>query len=260
MVNIVSNHKYINVIYDKEYMVRITLCRAEKRNALTVDMVAELMRLCVLIKKESSIRMLVIAGNENIFCAGFDVYQLRELSDPQVKKFNLDYAKLLNHLISMPQVLVVEVAGGAYGGGMGFLACADFVLAETKAKFAMPEVRLGLLPSQILPYVVAKIGMQSARRLSLFAQEISAAEALRIGLVDELVDTNMYFHEAENRLYSHILSLSSSALVQTKRLLFHLSGLNMPDYVENAANEFLQAFTSQAGVRIDEFLREKVRE
>ena len=257
MNHIASNNQYIRVIFENHAMLRLTLCRANKCNALTREMVTELIRLCRLIQQTPQLRVLVIGSDATTFCAGFDLYELSRLSNPQVRQFNRSYADLLNELVSMPQLLIVEVVGGAYGGGMGLIASADFVVAESRAKFAMPEVKLGLLPSQILPYVIAKIGPQPARRLSLLAQEISASEAKDMGLVDKIVASQKQLSVGTENLYTQSLACSPNAVRQTKKILLNLSQSSKTTYAEYAADAFMHAFANEGRQRIEQFFKSK---
>jgi isohexenylglutaconyl-CoA hydratase len=173
-----------------------TLHRPDTRNALAPEMVAELAQVLDLAESDTTARALVLRGSQGFFCAGGDVgnFQLRldadanrrSLAEDPLAARNREFGHFMKRLaaLSLPVVAVVE--GAAMGGGMGLACAADIVLATSAARFALSETSLGIIPAQIAPFVVARLGQRTARRLGLSGERVSGEAALRLGLADEL--------------------------------------------------------------------------
>ena len=175
--------------------VHATLDAAGTRNALTDAMVASLVEAVRLADATPAARALVIRGAGGTFCAGGDFSGFRSAMatsapadgiDP-IATSNRRFGSMLEQLRGLTVATIAVVEGAAMGGGCGLAACCDVVLAASDAKFAMPEVTLGLPPAQIAPFVAARLGERAALRLMLTGRRIAAAEALACGLADEVV-------------------------------------------------------------------------
>src|SRR5690606_39069677 len=137
-----------------------------------------------------SVRVLVLEGNGASFSAGADLNWMRGMaaaSEEANREDSLRLATLMCTLDQLPRPTIARVHGAAFGGGVGLVACCDIAIGVPEAKFGLTESRLGLLPAVISPYVIAAIGARNARRYSATAEVFDAAEALRIGLLHELV-------------------------------------------------------------------------
>ena len=165
------------------------------RNALTDEMVSGLGQALSDAAQDPTVRAVVLRGAGGTFCAGGDFSRFRSLMaepapaqgpDP-IAVFNRAFGAMLEVLANSPVLTLACVEGAAMGGGCGLAAACDVVLAADTAVFATPEVTLGLPPAQIAPFVAARLGERPALRLMASAQRVNAAEALRIGLVDEVV-------------------------------------------------------------------------
>jgi methylglutaconyl-CoA hydratase len=144
-------------------------------------------------------------------------------------------AQLMATLNELPKPTIARVNGAALGGGTGLVACCDIVVASVEAIFGTTEVRLGLIPSVIGPYVVAAIGVRQARRLMLTGERIGAAAAARIGLVHEVVETDQLDSAVETVL-GHLLRGGPGALVAAKRLIRDLADRPIgPDLIDDTA-------------------------
>jgi methylglutaconyl-CoA hydratase len=169
---------------------RVTLNRPDVHNALDDKLIADLLATLERIAAARAARIVLLTGQGGSFCAGGDLNWMRRTADYSFEQNRADammLARLLHTLNTMPQPTVALVNGPAYGGGVGLVACCDIAIAADTAKFSLSEVRLGLIPATISPYVVRKIGESKARRLFLTAEVFEAAEAGRIGLVHEVV-------------------------------------------------------------------------
>jgi methylglutaconyl-CoA hydratase len=168
----------------------VWLNRPEVHNALSEDLIAELTRAFGALGGEASVRAIVLSGRGKNFCAGADAESMRRQGQASPHE-NLENARALAELFRAiafcPKPTIARVNGAAIGGGLGLVSCCDVALACNEAKFAASEVRLGLIPATIGPYVVRAIGERWARRLFQTAERITAAHAERIGLVHEAV-------------------------------------------------------------------------
>jgi methylglutaconyl-CoA hydratase len=171
-------------------IARVTLNRPAVHNALDDALIADLLGSLEKIAADRTVRLVLLTGQGTSFCAGGDLAWMRRTADYTYEQNLADammLARLLHTLNTMPQPTVALVNGPAYGGGVGVVACCDIAVAADTAKFSLSEVRLGLIPATISPYVVRKIGESNARRYFLTAEVFEAADAQRMGLVHEVV-------------------------------------------------------------------------
>jgi len=170
-------------------LLRVTLARPERRNAFDANLIAELTEAFTAVSEE--IRAVLLAGEGPSFCAGADVEWQRSSIDLSLEA-NVEDALRLHAMMeavdSCPAPLVVRVQGYALGGGSGLVACADVAVASRDATFGFSEVRLGIIPAVISPFVFARIGAGAARPLFVTGERFGAETALRIGFVDEVAD------------------------------------------------------------------------
>jgi methylglutaconyl-CoA hydratase len=196
-------------------ILRVTLAKPERRNAFDAALIAELHSA---FSDVVDARVVVLAGDGPSFCAGADVEWQRasiDLSFEQNVEDALRLHAMMNAVDSCPAPLVARVQGFALGGGSGLVACADVVVAARDATFGFPEVRLGIIPAVIAPFVLAKIGPGAARRFFVTGERFDAETALRIGLVHELADDH---DAAVERVVGEILKSGPEAARAAKRL------------------------------------------
>ena len=207
-------------------VLRITLARPETRNAFDAALIAELAEAFVDVGRA---RAVVLAGEGPSFCAGADVEWMRSAADLGYEQ-NLADANALRRMLEAvdgcPAPLIALVQGYALGGGVGLVACADIALAQPGTVFAFSEVKLGIVPATISPFVLAKIGASAARRYFATGERFDAATALRIGLVHELADD---LEAALERVLAELASAGPKAARAAKRLV-----LDRPDGPETA--------------------------
>ena len=168
----------------------VTLNRPEVRNAFDEHLIAELTDLFQELDQDDGVRVVVLGGTGKSFSAGADLNWMRRTAEySKAGNFEdaLRLARMMRSLDTLSKPTVAKVHGAAFGGGIGLVACCDLVVAAESAVFSFSEVRLGLLPAAIGPYVLAAIGSRNARRYFLSAERFSADEARRIGLVHEVV-------------------------------------------------------------------------
>jgi len=168
----------------------LTLTRAEKHNAFDDTLIAGLTRALADLGADDGIRAVVLAAEGKSFSAGADLGWMRRMADYSDEENLADaraLAALMQTLDELPKPTIARVQGAAFGGGVGLVACCDIAIAAAGAVFGLSEVRLGLIPAVISPYVVAAMGARAARRYFLTAEAFDAAEALRLGLVHRVV-------------------------------------------------------------------------
>jgi methylglutaconyl-CoA hydratase len=204
----------------------LTLDRPEIHNAFDDRMIVELTAALGALARADQVRAVVLTGAGSSFSAGADLNWMRRTTTygeaENLRDANA-LAALMQALNELPQPTVARVNGAALGGGTGLVACCDIVVASESALFGTTEVRLGIMPAVIGPYVIAAIGARQARRLMLTGERISAHEAARIGLVHEVVPADQ-LDPAVERVLSHLLKGGPHAIAAAKRLVRDLAG------------------------------------
>jgi methylglutaconyl-CoA hydratase len=196
-------------------VARVTLARPERRNAFDAGLIVELTEAFA---EVGDARAVVLSGEGPSFCAGADVEWQRSSIDLSYEENVDDATRLLGMLEAIdrcPAPVVMRVHGYALGGGSGLVACADAAVAAPDATFGFSEVKLGIVPAVISPFVLARIG-PSARRLFVTGERFGAETALRIGLVDEVAEDA---ESAVERLVGEILTSGPHAVREAKRLV-----------------------------------------
>lgn len=228
----------------RKSVVVATLNRPQAKNALNAAIVDGLTSLCDDLAKDASARALVLRGAGGMFCAGGDIKEFAgqlmapdpapEMRDP-VEIANRRFGDLLLKLDALPLAVVSVVEGAAFGGAMGFIAVSDVVIAAPDAKFSLSETTLGLVPAQIGPFVVRKIGLFNARRLALTGKRFGSGEALRTGFIDEVRG------DLEPALAATLTAIGRcepAANAATKRVFNAAARDVVPHQLDAAAREF----------------------
>jgi methylglutaconyl-CoA hydratase len=198
----------------------IALTRPEKRNAISAQMISDL--LSALEQAEtSSARVVILTGSGKAFCAGMDLEELQALATTHSLAKHLEDArrmsKLFYRLYSFPKPVIAAVNGAAIAGGCGLATLADITLCVPEAKFGYTEVRIGFLPALVAVFLRRQVGEKQARELLLTGRVIDSAEAARLGLVNEVVATDLMDRARE--VAQSILACSPSSIAQTKKML-----------------------------------------
>ena len=176
-------------------------------------------------------RVIVLAASGKSFSAGADLNWMRRMakySQAENLRDGMALAGLMRTLDGMRKPTIARVQGAAFGGGVGLVACCDIAIASMEAVFSLSEVRLGLIPSVISPYVIAAIGEREARRYFLTAERFDAVEARRIGLVHEVVNIDALDAAVAN-MTAHLLKGGPQALAAAKKLIVDVSRRPMDD-------------------------------
>ena len=166
----------------------VTMNRPAQRNSLTQGLMQGLHRALDQAEADPACRLVILAGRENFFCTGMDFTEAAKGADSPQLLDGANYMALLKRFAQCGKVIIAKVEGTVQAGGMGLVAASDLVVATPASSFALPEALWGLLPANVMPFLIRRVGFQPAYRLTLTTETIPAAEAWRIGLVDVLSD------------------------------------------------------------------------
>jgi len=203
----------------------VWLNRPDVRNAFNEQAIAEITLAFRRLDKDQQVRVIVLAARGTAFCAGADLNWMKKMASHTDEENLSDaaaLAEMMRVIYSSTKPVVARVQGDCYAGGIGLVAACDMVVASASAGFCLSEVRLGLIPATISPYVIRAMGERQARRYFLTAERFDADEAKRIGLVHEVADDTQLDHEVEKFTHA-LLSCSPHAMDEAKRLMRDVS-------------------------------------
>ncbi|HYJ18422.1 MAG TPA: enoyl-CoA hydratase/isomerase family protein [Burkholderiales bacterium] len=203
----------------------VRMNRPEVHNAFDDILIAELTAELRRLDHAQDVRVIVLAANGKSFSAGADLNWMKRMAqyaEAENLRDAVALAGLMRTLHGVHKPTVARVQGAAFGGGVGLVACCDIAIAAGEALFSLSEVRLGMIPSVISPYVVAAIGERAAHRYFLTAERFGAEEAKRIGLVHEVVTADK-LDEAVGNMVDHLLKGGPKALAAAKKLIADVS-------------------------------------
>ena len=231
-------------------VLHITLNRPESRNAMSLQMVAELRAVLAAVRDDRSVRALVIGGAGGHFCAGGDIKDManaRAQGPDAYRDLNRAFGALLQEVQHAPQVVITVLQGAVLGGGFGLACVADVAIASDTANFRLPETSLGVVPAQIAPFLVERLGYSQAKRLAVTGGRLDAATALTLGLVHG-VTTSDGLAPALDKALVEILACAPGALAATKALMRRARFEPAHALVADAATVFAQSAQSAEGV------------
>jgi len=221
------SYKTLQLAFDSA-VASVTLNRPDKRNAVSYELIDDLIRALEEVKN-SSARILILTGAGKAFCSGMDLDNLKALIG-RTSEQNIDdsrtMASLFRSLYEFPKPTIAAVNGAAIAGGTGLALLCDFTLAVPEAKFGYTEVRIGFVPAIVSTFLLRQVGEKIARDLLLTGRIFDAAEALKMGLINEVVAPEMLLDRAR-QLAGQLAENSPLSLSNTKRLL--------ADYARNQA-------------------------
>jgi methylglutaconyl-CoA hydratase len=233
----------------KNKTARITFNRPEVHNAFNVTMISEVSEALEQVKSDRSVRAVVLTGRDKSFCAGADINWMKEIvhySYEQNLEESLALAEALYKLYTLPKPTIAMVNGTAIGGGNGFLSACDIAIAAEEAKFGLSEVKIGLVPAAISPYVIRKIGESKAREYFLTGKRISAQKAQEIGLINEVV-ARRDLEKKVKELVSLLLTSGPEALANCKELIFRVPQMSLEEAKEFTARMIANLRISREG-------------
>jgi methylglutaconyl-CoA hydratase len=246
-----SDYANIQLTFDSE-IATLTLNRPDKRNAISYELIDELIRALAEVK-DSTARVLILTGAGKAFSSGLDLDNLKALIG-RTPEQNLQDSRtivvLLRTLYEFPKPTIAAVNGAAIAGGTGLALLCDFTLAVAEAKFGYTEVRIGFVPAIVSTFLLRQVGEKIARDLLLTGRIFDAEEALRIGLLKEIVPPENLMDRAR-QLAAQLMESSPMSLVYTKRLLTDHARAELDAQIEAAIRE-------NAGIRTTADFREGI--
>jgi len=217
-----AESKLVRIESTREGATTVWINRPERRNAFDSLTIAALHEAFETVSGAEGVRIVFVRGAGGTFSAGADVQWMRDaadLTEDDNRADALAMARMLKTLADLPFLTVALVEGSAFGGGVGLVAACDMAVATAGAKFAFSEVKLGLVPATISPYVVAAIGPRAAKGLFATGRIFGAAHAEKIGLVDEVVADAAALDAAQARLAAEIMACAPHAVADSKELV-----------------------------------------
>jgi len=211
---------------DERGVATVTLNRPEIHNAFDDKLIASLTQIFKQLGEDNKVRVIVLAAKGKSFCAGADLNWMKRMASYSYEQNLADANALANMLLvlnTLPKPTIARVQGAAFGGAVGLIACCDMAVGSKLSKFCLSEVKLGLIPATISPYVVDAIGARLARRYFTTAEVFSSRRARRIGLLSEAV-TEEELDSTIEALISHILANGPLAVAAAKQLIFDIKG------------------------------------
>jgi methylglutaconyl-CoA hydratase len=231
----------------QDNVARAILNRPDVRNAFNELSTAEITQAFRELGSDDSVRVIVLAARGPVFCAGADLQWMKKMAAYTHEENRADaalLAEMLRTIYVCPKPVIAKVQGDCYAGGMGLVAACDIAVAAEEAHFCLSEVKIGLIPATISPYVIKAMGEHAARRYFLTAEKFSAQEALRIGFVHQIVSTTVLdtvegmanaqatpdpLGAAVDAIVSSLLSASPNAIKEAKRLVRDVAGMPLTD-------------------------------
>jgi len=223
---------YTTIYIEREGRVgRIWFNRPEVHNAFNAIMIRELRDALADVRQDPQVRVVILSGRGTSFCAGADLNWMREIihySYNENIQESTELAECLEELYALPKPTIARVNGTAIGGGNGFMAACDIIIASREAVFGLSEAKLGLVPAVISPYIVRRIGEARARRYFLTGERIDAARAEEVGLVNRSLDPGLLDAQIDD-FVRMLLTSGPEALAKAKDLLRTIPRLNFEE-------------------------------
>lgn len=234
---------------DERGVARLTLARPQAHNALNARLIADLQHAVATLATRSDVRAVVLTGEGESFCAGGDLRWMQEnMKKTRAERLSESaaLATMLRALNELPMLVIGRINGPAYGGGIGMISVCDIAIGVESAKFALTEVGLGLLPANIAPYVVARIGAAHSRRTMLTARRMTAIEAKSLGLLDEVVHADELDGAVEREI-ADLLRCAPGAVAATKKLIAFVDSHDLSTSMVYTADRLADAWDSAEG-------------
>ena len=228
---------------DDHGVAQVRLNNPDKHNAFDDEIIGELTEAFVAIVDNSNVRVMVLGSEGKSFSAGADLEWMKRMASYSYDENLRDASALtlmLKTLNEIPQPTIARVQGAAFGGAVGLVSCCDMAVAASAASFSLSEVKIGLVPATISPYVIAAIGQRAARRYFVTAERFDAHRALQLGLVNEVVDAEQLDQEID-RLINTLLANGPEAVTGAKQLVFDVAGKPIDQQLIDATCETIAA-------------------
>ncbi|KQW96085.1 enoyl-CoA hydratase [Acinetobacter sp. Root1280] len=230
--------------------------RPESRNAMSLNMVKAIQQVFKTIQDDISIRAVILRGKDGHFCAGGDIKDMAQLrgeatsvgSNQPYVDFNRQFGHMLEQVDQAPQTVVAVLEGAVLGGGFGLACVSDIAISLADAKFGLPETGLGVIPAQIAPFVVKRIGLTQARRLALLGARFEGHTALKVGVVHEVVENEKALEVLLIETIQQIKRTAPQASRVTKALLHRTLNEALTPLLDDAAQQFANAVGGEEGI------------
>jgi methylglutaconyl-CoA hydratase len=231
------------------HVARITLNRPDVRNAFNDEMLEDLLEVFGAIRDDAEVRVVVLTGKGDAFCAGADLRWMKRVVDYTYEENyedSLRLARMLYEVYSCPRPVIARVNGPAIGGGTGVVAVCDIAVASEKAFFAFSETKLGLTPAAISPYLLKRMGEKNLRECFLTGERFTAARAAEMGLVNAVVPAGE-LDAAVDKKVKQILSGGPEALAVSKKLIREIAEKSIQENGPYTAEVIAKLRTSEEG-------------
>lgn len=237
-------------------ILTLWLNRPESRNAMSLNMVKAIQQVFKTIQDDISIRAVILRGKDGHFCAGGDIKDMAQLrgeatsvgSNQPYVDFNRQFGHMLEQVDQAPQTVVAVLEGAVLGGGFGLACVSDIAISLADAKFGLPETGLGVIPAQIAPFVVKRIGLTQARRLALLGARFEGHTALKVGVVHEVVENEKALEVLLIETIQQIKRTAPQASRVTKALLHRTLNEALTPLLDDAAQQFANAVGGEEGI------------
>lgn len=209
------------IIHKEDSIATVALNKPEVHNAFDEQLIEDLMKIFLELEEDESVKAIVLKGNGKSFCAGGDLNWMKrsaEFSLEENKEDAMKLAQMLYVFYTLTKPTVVMAHGNVYGGGVGLVAAADVALCTEDTKFCLSEVKLGLIPSVISPYIVRAMGVRQMRRYAQTAEAFSAEKAYHMGLVHEVAQNAEILNSQLEGVLRHVKSNAPEAMRLAKQL------------------------------------------
>ncbi|MEA3297161.1 MAG: enoyl-CoA hydratase/isomerase family protein [candidate division Zixibacteria bacterium] len=252
---------YTTITYEKDDRIaRVTFNRPEIHNAFNGIVITEMTQVFSEIEKDDDIRVVLLTGKGKSFCAGADLNWMRGVIKQSFEENLAEsnaLADLFHQIYTFKRPVIGRINGAAIGGGTGFVAVCDITIAARSAKFSFSEVKIGVVPACIGPYVVKKMGEGKARELFITGERMNGDRAYEVGLVNKVVDDEQLDVEVNNLIRS-VLSSGPEAVAMAKKLVSEVPGMEPDEYKPFTAEMIARLRISDEGQEgMDAFLTKR---
>jgi len=236
-------------------IARVTLDRPELHNAFNADLIRDTTTAFIELGSNPEVRAIILAGNGKSFCAGADLNWMKSMANYSREENIADAkaaARMFFSIAKCPKPVIARVHGAALGGGAGAVAASDIAIAVESAMFGFTEVKLGIVPGVISPFVISRIGPGKARQYFITGERFPASIALNLGLVQQVVADETALDALIDSMIAHILTSAPGAIAAVKDLIFGVAARTMEGALEFTAEAIADARVSpegQAGMR-----------
>lgn len=238
-------------ISEQGHVLHVTLNRPESRNAMSLQMVLELQSVFSQAANRHELRVIVLRGANGHFCSGGDIkdmatarHQLAQGGNPFFD-LNRQFGHLITQANQVPQLLITVLEGAVLGGGFGLACVSDVSITRADAQFGLPETSLGVIPAQIAPFVVQRIGLTQARRLALLGLRINGEQAVQLGIAHSVAHTDDELMAQLEQIVTQARKCAPQANRVTKALLHRVGHEPISTLLDDAARQFATAIIGE---------------